>query len=84
MENVIAWGNALPVYPTEAERAGWEGEVVLRLSCDEAGYVRNVVVQKSSGYSTLDESARAAAATWRFPPERIGSESTIAIQFQID
>jgi len=83
MENVIAWGNALPVYPIEAERAGWEGEVVLRLSC-EKGKVTGAVVEKSSGYASLDESARAAATNWRFPAERVGAEATITVQFQID
>jgi len=77
-------GNVAPVYPIEAERAGWEGEVVLHLYCDEAGKVVDVKIAKSSGYQSLDEAARTQSLQWKFLPEQVGREATIPVQFKLD
>lgn len=54
-----------PDYPALARRRGWQGTVVLRLTCDADGNVVAVVVVASSGHSSLDAAAIAAAQRWR-------------------
>lgn len=48
-------------YPTEAVAAGWEGEVRLLLTLDEAGRVEDAEIAASSGHGVLDQAARRAA-----------------------
>ena len=54
-----------PDYPAIARRRGEEGTVTLLLML-EGGGVSSVSVEKSSGFSTLDEAAVAAVRRWRF------------------
>ena len=67
-ESVAQAGNIAPAYPAEAERAGWEGEVLLHLYCDESGKVVESRVEKTSGYRSLDEAARSQSLAWKFLP----------------
>lgn len=55
-----------PEYPTLARRRGLEGTVVLLVTCDAAGFVMAIEVQRSSGHEALDAAAIAAVRTWRF------------------
>lgn len=59
------------VYPQQARRFGYEGEVVLDLSVSEDGVVSNVTVNKSSGYQILDSSAKSFAKKILFSPESV-------------
>lgn len=56
-----------PKYPRASKRLGEEGDVVLGLRVDDAGFVVSVELRSSSGYRRLDQSAMGAALTWRFP-----------------
>jgi len=57
-----------PLYPVIARRKGMEGEVLLEVDINKDGEVVNVLVNKSSGYKLLDESARLAIKKWLFVP----------------
>jgi periplasmic protein TonB len=57
-----------PPYPGAARRQGIEGDVILRLSVDEAGKLISVSVARGSGHRALDEAAIAAVKLWRFEP----------------
>ena len=65
-------GNALPRYPEQARRLGWEGRVLLRISIDQQGSVTQVQVEESSGYSLLDAAAVTSVRTWRVRPAQRG------------
>lgn len=60
--------NRLPTYPAAAARRGEEGVVVLLVQISLDGTANAVDVAQSSGYETLDETARAAVSHWRFRP----------------
>ncbi len=55
-------------YPIELQRAGVEAAVVLVLYIDDRGRVGQVRVEESSGYSTLDDSAREIVLQLEFLP----------------
>ncbi len=50
------------VYPERARRMGWEGKVVLSFVVRENGFIDDVKVITSSGFSLLDENARGTVA----------------------
>lgn len=64
--------NPAPVYPRLAREAGWQGVVVLKVLVDRSGRAAQVEVEKSSGYSVLDQSALKTVRQWRFRPTRFG------------
>lgn len=66
--------NPKPVYPTASRRLGEEGKVLLRVRVSPEGMVLAIELKKSSGYSRLDDSARAAVERWQFVPAKRGSE----------
>ncbi len=81
--------NPLPHYPLRARRAGLEGRVMLRVAVDASGRPRTVSVAESSGYTILDNAARAAVEGWQFTPAREGLNTTAAevavpIRFRLD
>jgi protein TonB len=57
-----------PVYPTQSRRMGEQGKVVLRVLVNEKGKPDQVLVQRSSGSSRLDEAGRQAALRALFKP----------------
>lgn len=57
-----------PVYPNISRRLGESGTVVLRILIGEKGLPEQVLVQKSSGFSNLDEAGRQAAMRALFKP----------------
>lgn len=63
VSNLIA---AQQVYPQAAQRAGEEGNVVLRLSIDRQGGLAGLALHKSSGFPLLDKAA-AEMARKAFP-----------------
>ncbi|WP_233216589.1 energy transducer TonB [Blastopirellula marina] len=70
--------NPSPHYPVEAQRNGWKGEVLLRLTIDVDGTVSQVTIVKSSGYPILDEAAVKAVRSWRGVPTMQGGEPIVA------
>ena len=60
--------NPKPVYPLLARQRGQEGEALLRVSVDAAGRVLAVDVERSSGFSLLDDAAVKGVRQWRFRP----------------
>lgn len=60
---------APPVYPLEAQSAGIEGNVELKLEIDKTGRVKNAEVARSGGHG-FDEAALAAAPNLEFEPAR--------------
>lgn len=80
--------NPRPVYPQEARRKGYEGEVILRVEILTDGRVGGIEVKHSSGYEILDQSALKAVKQWRFIPARKGEKAisqwvNIPIKFQL-
>ena len=57
-----------PVYPAMSRRLGETGTVVLRILIGEKGLPEQVLVQKSSGSTSLDEAGRQAALRALFKP----------------
>ena len=80
--------NPRPIYPQEARRKGYEGEVILRVEVLPNGRVGQIEVRKSSGYELLDRSALATVKQWKFIPAKKGETSiplwvNIPVKFQL-
>ena len=70
-------------YPEEAIRQGWQGDVILLLTIDDAGRVTAVEVSRGSGHAILDQAAHKAAQQLG----RLGSRSThilLPVEFRLD
>lgn len=81
--------NPKPVYPPMSRRQGEEGKVVLRVRVSAQGTSLAVEIKQSSGFTRLDEAARAAVEKWRFVPARQGSEAVessvlVPLNFTLD
>jgi TonB family protein len=74
--------NSRPVYPQEARRKGYQGEVLLRVEVLPSGRVGEIEVKKSSGHDILDRSATAALKGWKFTPAKRG-ETAVAMWVNI-
>lgn len=70
--------NPRPAYPLAARRRGDQGTVLVRVLVTSEGLAASVVLQKSSGYSSLDEAALTAVKSWRFVPARQGGQAVEA------
>ncbi len=55
-------------YPSSLVNTGWEGMVVLKLSIDQAGNIKDVKVSKSSGHKIFDNEAVRLVNSLTFPP----------------
>lgn len=80
--------NPAPVYPIDARRSMQEGLVILSVDVDRQGNPVEVKVEKSSGYSLLDDSAVTTVRGWKFFPAcigelAIGSHVEVPVRFQI-
>ena len=60
--------NRKPVYPELARRRGQQGVVELLAHVDEQGRITDLRVQRSSGFSLLDEAALKGVRAWTFIP----------------
>lgn len=67
--------NPKPVYPVASRRLSEEGKVLLRVKVSPGGTALAIEVKQSSGFSRLDEAARAAVMRWKFVPARRGDEA---------
>ena len=61
-------GLSEPLYPPQEIRLNHEGTVLISVHILANGRVGEVKLEKSSGYSRLDESALREARLWRFQP----------------
>lgn len=80
--------NPKPLYPREARKKGYEGEVLLRVEVLSNGQVGQIEVKSSSGYESLDRSAITAVKQWKFIPAKKGENPipfwvSIPIKFQL-
>lgn len=80
--------NPKPLYPREAKKKGYEGEVLLRVEVLSNGRVGAIEVKRSSGHEVLDRSAMTAVKQWTFIPARKGEAPVpiwvnIPIAFQL-
>lgn len=72
------------VYSPQAKRMGIQGMVSVAFTIKKDGHVENVVVRRSSGFDSLDESAVEAvqnAAPFKAPPE--SARVVMPIQFSL-
>lgn len=60
-----------PVYPSESSRKRERGTVLLRVLVDALGRPAQVELERSSGYSRLDDAARAAVQKALFRPYEV-------------
>jgi periplasmic protein TonB len=60
-----------PVYPSESNRRRERGTVLLRVLVDAAGHPAEVRVERSSGFTRLDDAARTAVAKALFRPYEV-------------
>ncbi|MES3040933.1 MAG: energy transducer TonB [Pseudomonadota bacterium] len=67
--------NPSPSYPALSRRNGEAGKVMLRIQVSSDGRPLQVELQRSSGYSRLDDAALAAVRQWRFIPAKRGEEN---------
>ncbi len=65
---VPAVGNAKPKYPRVAIRKGYEGSVLLYVTVDANGDIKDISIGTGSGYRSLDKAALNAVKRWRFEP----------------
>jgi protein TonB len=81
--------NPGPVYPAASRRLGEAGRVILRVRVSTQGLPLAVDIRQSSGFSRLDEAARAAVEHWRFVPARQAGEAVdssvlVPLQFVLE
>jgi protein TonB len=80
-------GNTVPVYSALARSLGEHGRVDLSVLVLADGLPGRVSIVKSSGYSTLDDSARDAVLTWHFQPatkDGLPVASVVSYWFQFE
>lgn len=80
--------NPSPTYPMVARRMGLQGRVVLNVEVLASGMCGEINIQKSSGYTMLDNAALQTVKSWRFVPARQGGHAVdkwfmIPIQFSL-
>ena len=79
----------LPQYPRDAAEQRLEGHVVMELTVDADGQVRDVIVVESHPQGVFDDAARIAMEQWRFAPPVLqdGASTITAVQtlhFELD
>ena len=62
--------NPHPPYPIVARKKGLQGKLVLKVSINNDGSVKNVVVGKSSGHKILDKVSKETVEKWVFIPAK--------------
>ncbi len=80
--------NPPPNYPTRAQRRGLEGVVILDVSVNEAGEVKDLTVFQSSGHKILDRAAMNSVKKWLFQPgtrngQKIETQVRVPVRFQL-
>ena len=65
----------IQVYPEASQRAGEEGNVIVRVFVSRDGAVQKVNVAKSSGYKALDNAAVESVLNWHYLPATQGNQT---------
>lgn len=55
-------------YPIRAQRRGWQGEVMVGFHVDKQGFLHNIHLTQTSGYSLLDNATLSAIAKVKYIP----------------
>lgn len=71
-----------PAYPSLSRRLGETGKVVLWVLLDAQGKVAKATVDRSSGFSRLDEAALTAVRSWRCTPAQRNGQVVEATALQ--
>lgn len=58
--------NPIPMYPLRARKKGHEGTVILDITVSPNGEPTQIKILKSSGYNSLDQSAKQSVMQWTF------------------
>lgn len=80
--SVVCPARQPPAYPPVSRRLGETGKVVLQVTLDEQGKVLNATVDRSSGFSRLDEAALTAVRNWRCTPAQRNGQAVSATALQ--
>jgi len=67
--------NPAPSYPALSRRNAEAGKVLLRVHVSSDGKPQQIDLQRSGGYSRLDDAEIAAVRQWRFIPAKRGDEN---------
>lgn len=67
-----------PVYPRESQRGRERGTVLLRVLVDTDGRPAQIQIERSSGYSRLDDAARVAVQKALFRPHEVNGVAQAA------
>jgi TonB family protein len=79
-----AFPNYQPPYPDAAQVNGEQGDVLLKVRVNEDGHVRNIEIEKSSGFADLDNAAIGGVLRWRYlPSERWSSWEHVTIAYRL-
>jgi protein TonB len=70
-------------YPSEAQRMGLEGAVLLVILIDEAGLVRDARVERGSGQPLLDRAAVSLGMAYRFSAGASWRRTRLPVTFRI-
>lgn len=78
-----------PKYPAEAKKLKQQGVVVLNAKVELDGTASEVIVDKSSGYPLLDNSARESVKNGKFTPGKLNGQPEsmwhrVPVSFQIE
>ena len=65
--------NSQPSYPAFAKKRGQQGTVLLKVNVSIDGKPDNIQLQKSSGFTLLDQAAQNTVKTWHFVPAKQGN-----------
>jgi protein TonB len=77
-----------PPYPKLAKKRGRQGTTLINALIDIHGKAKEITINKTSGYQTLDNAALTAVNKWLFIPAAIGDKKiemrvTIPVKFEI-
>jgi len=76
--------NPRPPYPYQARSRGHEGLVILTAEVREDGRVNSIRLKRSSGYSSLDQSALSTVRSWLFEPaKRLGMAVASVVEIPV-
>lgn len=78
----------MPVYPMMARRLGQEGKVVLKLTIDENGILRDIEVIEKAGYGFTEAAVEAVKKSTFLPAKQdgkpIASKALLPIRFRLE